>query len=72
MNKIQNSEIATWENLQFATKFSQEDIDLMKDLGMDAYRFSISWSRIYPSEISPLQRTLFHPYPLIKVSFIWQ
>lgn len=28
----------------------QDDIDLMKDLGMDAYRFSISWSRIFPSK----------------------
>lgn len=27
----------------------QEDVDLMKDIGMDAYRFSISWSRIFPS-----------------------
>ncbi|OWM81223.1 hypothetical protein CDL15_Pgr007254 [Punica granatum] len=27
----------------------KDDIDLMKDLGMDAYRFSISWPRIYPS-----------------------
>ncbi|XP_022716987.1 putative beta-glucosidase 41 isoform X2 [Durio zibethinus] len=26
----------------------ESDIDLMKDLGMDAYRFSISWSRIFP------------------------
>ncbi|KAG5240183.1 beta-glucosidase [Salix suchowensis] len=26
-----------------------EDIKLMKDMGMDAYRFSISWSRIYPN-----------------------
>lgn len=25
------------------------DIDLMKNLGMDAYRFSISWSRIFPN-----------------------
>ncbi|KFK27066.1 hypothetical protein AALP_AA8G330000 [Arabis alpina] len=25
------------------------DIDLMKDLRMDAYRFSISWSRIFPN-----------------------
>ncbi|XP_058072984.1 putative beta-glucosidase 41 isoform X2 [Magnolia sinica] len=25
------------------------DVDLMKDLGMDAYRFSISWSRIFPN-----------------------
>ncbi|KAH6797814.1 beta glucosidase 40 [Perilla frutescens var. hirtella] len=26
-----------------------EDISLMKNMGMDAYRFSIAWSRIYPS-----------------------
>ncbi|KAH7858676.1 hypothetical protein Vadar_026570 [Vaccinium darrowii] len=26
-----------------------EDIQLMKDMGMDAYRFSIAWSRIFPS-----------------------
>ncbi|KAJ4848417.1 putative beta-glucosidase 41 [Turnera subulata] len=25
------------------------DIDLMKDMGMDAYRFSISWPRIFPN-----------------------
>ncbi|CAN1339270.1 Putative beta-glucosidase 41 [Linum perenne] len=27
----------------------QDDIGLMKDLGMDAYRFSISWPRIFPN-----------------------
>ncbi|KAI9124811.1 hypothetical protein K1719_004138 [Acacia pycnantha] len=27
----------------------EEDIQLMKDLGMDAYRLSISWSRIFPN-----------------------
>ncbi|XP_031400385.1 beta-glucosidase 40-like [Punica granatum] len=27
----------------------EEDIQLMKDLGMDAYRFSIAWSRIFPN-----------------------
>ncbi|KAK7274933.1 hypothetical protein RIF29_16035 [Crotalaria pallida] len=26
----------------------EEDIQLMNDIGMDAYRFSISWSRIFP------------------------
>ncbi|XP_020206710.1 beta-glucosidase 40 [Cajanus cajan] len=26
----------------------EEDVQLMKDMGMDAYRFSISWSRILP------------------------
>ncbi|CAL9158419.1 beta-glucosidase 25-like isoform X1 [Musa acuminata AAA Group] len=25
------------------------DVDLMKDIGMDAYRFSISWPRIFPN-----------------------
>ncbi|KAJ8484071.1 hypothetical protein OPV22_016556 [Ensete ventricosum] len=29
-----------------------EDILLMKDMGMDAYRFSIAWSRIFPSNKS--------------------
>jgi len=28
----------------------QEDVNLMADVGMDAYRFSISWSRIFPGE----------------------
>ncbi|KAK6157142.1 hypothetical protein DH2020_011390 [Rehmannia glutinosa] len=32
-----------------ASSAYQSDIDLMKDLGMDAYRFSISWSRILPT-----------------------
>ncbi|KAJ0039058.1 hypothetical protein Pint_23522 [Pistacia integerrima] len=26
-----------------------EDIDRMKDMGMDAYRFSVAWSRIFPN-----------------------
>ncbi|CAN1238031.1 Putative beta-glucosidase 41 [Linum grandiflorum] len=30
----------------------QDDIGLMKDLGMDAYRFSISWTRIFPKMIA--------------------
>lgn len=29
----------------------QNDINLMKDLGMDSYRFSISWPRIFPKKI---------------------
>ncbi|XP_038989653.1 furostanol glycoside 26-O-beta-glucosidase-like isoform X2 [Phoenix dactylifera] len=36
----------------------QEDVKLLKDMGVDAYRFSISWSRILPS-IEPFV-TLFH------------
>ncbi|KAK7342598.1 hypothetical protein VNO80_25554 [Phaseolus coccineus] len=27
----------------------QNDVNLMKDLGMDSYRFSISWTRIFPN-----------------------
>uniref|UniRef100_A0A0D3FWZ8 4-hydroxy-7-methoxy-3-oxo-3,4-dihydro-2H-1,4-benzoxazin-2-yl glucosidebeta-D-glucosidase n=1 Tax=Oryza barthii TaxID=65489 RepID=A0A0D3FWZ8_9ORYZ len=27
----------------------QEDVHMMKEMGMDAYRFSISWSRILPN-----------------------
>ncbi|CAH9079181.1 unnamed protein product [Cuscuta epithymum] len=27
----------------------EEDVQLMKDMGMDAYRFSIAWSRIFPN-----------------------
>lgn len=27
----------------------QEDVRIMKDMGMDAYRLSIAWSRILPS-----------------------
>ncbi|KAF5752063.1 beta-glucosidase 40 [Tripterygium wilfordii] len=33
-----------------------EDIQLMKDMGMDAYRFSISWSRIYPNGTGDLNQ----------------
>ncbi|EFH42310.1 predicted protein [Arabidopsis lyrata subsp. lyrata] len=31
----------------FVVLLSLNDIDLLKDLRMDAYRFSISWSRIF-------------------------
>jgi len=30
----------------------QEDINLMVDMGLDAYRFSISWSRLFLSKHS--------------------
>jgi beta-glucosidase len=31
-------------------KIYQEDVAIMKDIGFNAYRFSISWSRILPRE----------------------
>ncbi|KAG8064805.1 hypothetical protein GUJ93_ZPchr0004g39479 [Zizania palustris] len=36
----------------------KEDVRIMKDMGMDAYRFSISWTRILP-RVQPFA-TLFH------------
>jgi hypothetical protein len=30
---------------------SQEDVGIMKEMDLDAYRFSISWSRILPSKL---------------------
>ncbi|WCJ22135.1 beta glucosidase 40 [Euphorbia peplus] len=39
-----NADVAVDQYHRFA-----EDVQLMKDMGMDAYRFSISWSRIYPN-----------------------
>eukprot|EP00252_Welwitschia_mirabilis_P012060 TRINITY_DN2683_c0_g1_i1.p1 TRINITY_DN2683_c0_g1~~TRINITY_DN2683_c0_g1_i1.p1 ORF type:complete len:371 (-),score=21.01 TRINITY_DN2683_c0_g1_i1:710-1822(-) len=34
----------------------EEDIDLMAELGMDAYRFSISWPRIFPNGSGEINR----------------
>uniref|UniRef100_A0A7N2R293 Uncharacterized protein n=1 Tax=Quercus lobata TaxID=97700 RepID=A0A7N2R293_QUELO len=39
-------------------RHTQEDIALMKEIGLDSFRFSISWSRVLPS-IQPCI-TLFH------------
>jgi len=30
----------------------QEDVQLLKYMGMDVYRFSISWPRIFPSRLN--------------------
>ena len=32
--------------------FLQEDVELMVETGLEAYRFSISWSRLIPSKIA--------------------
>ncbi|RLN38957.1 beta-glucosidase 6 [Panicum miliaceum] len=34
----------------------EEDIQLMADMGMDAYRFSIAWSRILPNGIGQVNQ----------------
>jgi beta-glucosidase len=34
----------------------QDDIDLMKDIGVNAYRFSIRWPRIFPEGTGPVNR----------------
>lgn len=34
----------------------EEDIDLMAELGLDAYRFSIAWSRIFPDGRGAINR----------------
>lgn len=34
----------------------REDIAIMKELGLDAYRFSISWSRIFPNGTGEINR----------------
>ncbi|KAG4991943.1 hypothetical protein JHK87_025400 [Glycine soja] len=41
----------------------KEDIDLMASLNFDAYRFSISWSRIFPS-ITPYANLYHYDLPL--------
>ncbi|KAG6477789.1 hypothetical protein ZIOFF_061220 [Zingiber officinale] len=39
----------------------QEDVKLMHDMGLDAYRFSISWSRVIPNRHSPYGRGPVNP-----------
>ncbi|KAI4328528.1 hypothetical protein L6164_020876 [Bauhinia variegata] len=41
---LSNADVAVDQYHRF-----ENDIQLMKDMGMDAYRFSISWTRIYPN-----------------------
>lgn len=42
---------------------------IMKGMGMDAYRFSISWSRILPSKCEPASRySAIHRFGPIKKS----
>jgi len=45
---------------------SQEDVKIMKDMGLDSYRFSISWPRILPSKIFCINHS---QYPSTLSSF---
>jgi beta-glucosidase len=38
----------------------QEDVKLMHDMGLDAYRFSIAWSRLIPGNCTQDSCLLFH------------
>ena len=44
----------------------QEDIDLMKEAGLDAYRFSIEWARIEPEEGVFDEQEIAHYLNVIK------
>lgn len=45
----------------------KEDIQLLKDLGVDAYRFSISWTRVFPDGYgSPNQKGIDFYKDLVK------
>ncbi|KAK8293291.1 hypothetical protein V6Z11_D06G178600 [Gossypium hirsutum] len=39
-----------------------EDLDLMQDIGVNSYRFSISWARILPSEFGSVNKAGIHHY----------
>ncbi|CAA0814521.1 Beta-glucosidase 42 [Striga hermonthica] len=47
----------------------KEDIDLMANLGFKAYRFSISWSRIFPGKIN--MRKLCFIFMCINQLLLW-
>ncbi len=36
----------------------QEDLDLLKDAGLDAYRFSTSWARVMPDGRTQIRKLL--------------
>ncbi|XP_075479903.1 beta-glucosidase 40-like isoform X2 [Primulina tabacum] len=58
--KVLDSSNADVANDQY--RLYRKDIQLMKDMGMDAYRFSIAWSRIYPNGTGRLNEAGVHHY----------
>lgn len=45
---------------EFDMILKQEDFDLMQDIGVNSYRFSISWARILPSEFCFMKTNEFN------------
>ena len=43
----------------------KEDIALMRELGIKAYRFSISWTRIFPDGTGKVNEDMIHIYSLL-------
>jgi beta-glucosidase/6-phospho-beta-glucosidase/beta-galactosidase len=53
------------KHLQFVTlifvyNYLQQDVDLLSKMGFDAYRFSISWSRIFPGNFDRVFVVVIH------------
>ncbi|CAN1295668.1 Beta-glucosidase 40 [Linum perenne] len=48
---LSNADVAVDQYHRF-----DDDIQLMKDMGLDAYRFSISWTRIFPNGSGQINR----------------
>jgi beta-glucosidase/6-phospho-beta-glucosidase/beta-galactosidase len=42
--------------------FLQEDVQIIKKMGFDFYRFSISWPRILPSKKTQLHSSIFEMF----------
>ncbi|KAF8401469.1 hypothetical protein HHK36_012408 [Tetracentron sinense] len=51
---IYSANDATWCNNVLSLYLLQEDVKLMVDTGLEAYRFSISWSRLIPNGRGPV------------------
>ncbi|MBA0754643.1 hypothetical protein Gogos_005633, partial [Gossypium gossypioides] len=51
--------------LLIALPRKQDDMQLLKEMGVDAYRISIAWSRIFPSELANFTFThsFYHDLP---------
>ncbi|KAF7139262.1 hypothetical protein RHSIM_Rhsim07G0052000 [Rhododendron simsii] len=49
----------------------KEDVQLLKFIGMDGFRFSISWSRVLPQlHLSPYSSASFHQHAIVYLHSI--